>query len=95
VAPSTTASCKRSSKRALPWAKGSPSHASKQGWWSGAKPLPQCNILREFTDVRDLLSQMKQAGIEPVTVEDGEGKGPGSFVIVDPDGNPVLIDQHV
>ncbi len=51
--------------------------------------------LDAFTDVRDLVAQVKRAGIEPVMVEDGGGKGPGSFLVIDPDGNPVLIDQHV
>ncbi len=46
-----------------------------------------------FTDVRELKDKLKAAGLE-VTQEQGEDTGPGSFVVVDPDGYPVLIDQH-
>lgn len=53
------------------------------------------NTLPEFTDVRDLLKHVKTAGLEPVVVTDPAGKGPASFMIMDPDGNPVLFDQHV
>lgn len=59
------------------------------GWDADARPLER------FTDVRELLRQVKAAGIEPVTVNDTTGKGPASFIVVDPDGNPVLFDQHV
>jgi catechol 2,3-dioxygenase-like lactoylglutathione lyase family enzyme len=55
----------------------------------------ECNTLEEFTDVRELQRRLKRAGIEPVTAADESGKGPGSFLVIDPDGNPVLIDQHV
>ncbi|HEY8206088.1 MAG TPA: VOC family protein [Myxococcaceae bacterium] len=51
--------------------------------------------LERFTDVRELLRQVKAAGIEPVMVSDATGKGPASFTVADPDGNPVLFDQHV
>jgi len=51
--------------------------------------------LERFTDVRELLRQVKAAGIEPVMVNDATGKGPASFMVADPDGNPVLFDQHV
>ena len=48
-----------------------------------------------FTDVRELLRQVKAAGIEPVMVNADTDKGPASFMVVDPpDGNPVLFDQH-
>lgn len=51
-------------------------------------------ILGNFTDVRELLAQVEQQGIE-VTHKtiDGE-QGPASFSFVDPDGNAILIDQH-
>jgi catechol 2,3-dioxygenase-like lactoylglutathione lyase family enzyme len=55
----------------------------------------QCNTLPEFTDVRELQRRLKSAGIAPLTTVDESTKGPGSFVVIDPDGNPVLIDQHV
>ena len=54
------------------------------------------NTLAQFVDVRELQRRIKDAGITPVNaVEDESGTGPGSFLVVDPDGNPVLIDQHV
>ncbi len=46
-----------------------------------------------FTDVREIKDRLKAAGLE-VTQEQGDDTGPGSFVVVDPDGYPVLIDQH-
>ena len=46
-----------------------------------------------FTDVREIKAKAKAAGLE-VTQEAGGESGPGSFVLVDPDGYPVLIDQH-
>ena len=55
----------------------------------------QCNRLPEFTDVRELQRQLRAAGIEPTTAADESGSGPAHFVVVDPDGNPVLVDQHV
>lgn len=54
-----------------------------------------CNTLPSFTDVRALQQQLKRAGIAPVTAADESSKGPASFVIADPDGNPILFDQHV
>jgi lactoylglutathione lyase len=55
----------------------------------------ECSPLKEFTDVRELQRRLKRAGVEPATAADESGKGPASFVVVDPDGNPVLVDQHV
>jgi len=54
-----------------------------------------CNQLERFTDVRELQRRLRAAGIEPVTPADEATTGPGSLVIVDPDGNPILLDQHV
>jgi catechol 2,3-dioxygenase-like lactoylglutathione lyase family enzyme len=54
-----------------------------------------CNKLPEFTDVRELQRRLRALGIEPATPADEHATGPGSFVVVDPDGNPVLVDQHV
>lgn len=50
--------------------------------------------LAEFTDIRDLQRDLRARGIEPVQAADEASTGPASLVIVDPDGNPVLIDQH-
>ena len=55
----------------------------------------QCETLPEFTDVREIQKRVKAAGIEPAQQADESASGPGSFVVIDPDGNPVLIDQHV
>jgi catechol 2,3-dioxygenase-like lactoylglutathione lyase family enzyme len=59
------------------------------GWNSSA------GALDNFTDVRELQRQVKAQGITPVTEADESATGPGFFTMVDPDGNPVLIDQHV
>lgn len=54
-----------------------------------------CNKLAEFTDVRELQRRLREQGIEPATPADTSTTGPASFVVIDPDGNPVLVDQHV
>ncbi|MFI8388461.1 VOC family protein [Streptomyces sp. NPDC085540] len=59
------------------------------GWDSSARALDS------FTDVRELQRRLKARGVEFLTEVDESGSGPGSFVVVDPDGNPVLFDQHV
>ena len=51
--------------------------------------------LRSFTDVRELQRQLKAQGVELVSEADESTTGPASFIAVDPDGNPVLVDQHV
>jgi len=48
-----------------------------------------------FTDIRDLQRQLKAQGVELLTEADEATTGPASFVAVDPDGNPILVDQHV
>ena len=48
-----------------------------------------------FSDVRDLQRQLKAKGIKIETEVDENSSGPAFFTIVDPDGNPILIDQHV
>lgn len=48
-----------------------------------------------FTDVRAIQRHLKEKGITLETEADESGKGPASFVVLDPDGNPVLVDQHV
>ena len=47
----------------------------------------------DFTDVRDIRSSLLAQGIEITTDTDPEATGPASIVVVDPDGNPILIDQ--
>lgn len=59
------------------------------GWNNNAQKLDS------FTDVRELQRQLKAAGVEPVQEADESTTGPASFVVVDPDGNPILFDQHV
>ncbi len=54
-----------------------------------------CNTLDAFTDVRELQKRLRAAGVEPVTPADESSTGPASLVIVDPDGNAILLDQHV
>lgn len=54
-----------------------------------------CNTLPAFTDVRELQRRLRAQGIEPATAADETTTGPASFVVIDPDGNPVLFDQHV
>ena len=57
------------------------------GWDSRAQPVDP------FTDVREIKAQARAAGLQ-VEQEHGGETGPSSFVVVDPDGFPVLIDQH-
>ncbi len=59
------------------------------GWDSNASTLDT------FTDVRDLQRQLKALGVQLTTEADETTTGPASFVAVDPDGNPILVDQHV
>ena len=54
-----------------------------------------CNTLSSFTDVRDLQKKLKEQGVKFDIEADESTTGPGSFVISDPDGNPILVDQHV
>jgi len=51
--------------------------------------------LEEFQDVRELQRMLKQRGLTLSTEADESSKGPASFTLVDPDGNPILVDQHV
>lgn len=48
-----------------------------------------------FTDVRELQKQLKAKGVKISKEADEKSTGPASFVIEDPDGNPILFDQHV
>lgn len=51
--------------------------------------------LESFTDVRDIQKQLKADGVTFVSEADETTSGPASCMVLDPDGNPVLIDQHV
>ena len=59
------------------------------GWNQDAKPLDS------FTDVRELQRELKAQGTPFISEADEGTTGPASFIVVDPDGNPVLVDQHV
>lgn len=59
------------------------------GWDRDAQPLAA------FTDIRELQRQLRAEGVEFQQTADESTTGPASFVVVDPDGNPVLVDQHV
>jgi catechol 2,3-dioxygenase-like lactoylglutathione lyase family enzyme len=55
----------------------------------------ECNTLEGFEDVRAIQARLKSAGIVLSTETDPDGTGPGHIALEDPDGNPILIDQHV
>jgi len=59
------------------------------GWDADARQIPG------FTDVRELQRQLKASGVTLVSEADESTTGPASLVAVDPDGNPILLDQHV
>lgn len=59
------------------------------GWSWDAKPL------EKFTDVRDLQRTLKARGLKLTTAADESSTGPASLMLTDPDGNPILLDQHV
>lgn len=59
------------------------------GWDRSAQTLP------DFDDVRDIQRAFKSRGLTPVTAADESTTGPASLMLLDPDGNPILIDQHV
>ena len=59
------------------------------GWDSNASKL------NTFTDVRDLQRELKAQSIKLTTEADEASTGPASFTTIDPDGNPILVDQHV
>ena len=59
------------------------------GWDANAAPLDS------FTDIRELQKQLKAQSVEFSSEADEASTGPASFVVIDPDGNPVLVDQHV
>ena len=53
------------------------------------------NALPAFDDVRDIQRTLRSRGLEPTVAADESSTGPASLVLTDPDGNPILIDQHV
>ena len=55
----------------------------------------KAEALEEFTDVREIQRRLKAAGLELTTEADESTTGPASLVLVDPDGNMILMDQHV
>ena len=59
------------------------------GWDRTGGSLPA------FDDVRDIQRALRSRGLEPTVAADESTTGPASMVLTDPDGNPVLIDQHV
>lgn len=59
------------------------------GFTPAGKPLD------DFTDIRAIRQRLLDAGVELTTDLNPQGTGPASIAFVDPDGNPVLIDQHV
>lgn len=58
------------------------------GWDHNAQNLDS------FTDVRDIQKSLQEAGIELIETADPETEGPAHITLIDPDGNPILIDQH-
>ncbi len=59
------------------------------GWDDQNQPL------ENFMDVRELQRQLKATGISLASEADEDSTGPASFVALDPDDNPILVDQHV
>lgn len=59
------------------------------GWDRNAKPMAQ------FQDVRDIQRALVAQGVVPVAGADEATDGPAFFMLLDPDGNPILVDQHV
>jgi lactoylglutathione lyase len=59
------------------------------GWTDEAKPL------EEFDDVREIQQRLKGTGLGLTSEADESTQGPASLTLVDPDGNPILLDQHV
>jgi catechol 2,3-dioxygenase-like lactoylglutathione lyase family enzyme len=59
------------------------------GWDRAGSTLP------DFDDIRDIQKSLKGQGLSLVLQADESSTGPASLMILDPDGNPILIDQHV
>jgi predicted lactoylglutathione lyase len=54
-----------------------------------------CKTLQEFQDVREIQKELIERGLQPIVSADPSSTGPAYITLVDPDGNPILIDQHV
>lgn len=59
------------------------------GWSQQAQPLD------DFTDVREIQTALRAAGVELTAGTEPDGTGPAHLLLADPDGNVVMIDQHV
>ena len=59
------------------------------GWDRSGKPLP------DFDDVRAIQKELESRGLVLATRADESTTGPASLMLMDPDGNPILVDQHV
>ncbi|ASP32342.1 VOC family protein [Labrenzia sp. VG12] len=59
------------------------------GWNQSAEKLD------DYQDIREIQKELKAKGYQFASEAAEDGSGPASFVLVDPDGNPVLVDQHV
>lgn len=59
------------------------------GWNSNAQQLTK------FTDIRELQRQLKERSVNMISEADENSTGPASFMMIDPDGNTILVDQHV
>ena len=59
------------------------------GWDENAEKLAS------FTDIRELQKALKENGMKFISEADENSSGPASFILTDPDGNPILFDQHV
>ncbi len=53
------------------------------------------NTLADFDDVRELQRTLQARGLTLASAADDSSTGPASLMLIDPDGNPILIDQHV
>ena len=58
------------------------------GWDQSAQPIER------FTDVRELQRHLKASGVALAAEADEKTSGPAHFMVLDPDGNPILVDQH-
>ena len=59
------------------------------GWTQNAENLDS------YTDVREIQKQLKAQGVTLESEADEDSTGPASFIVHDPDGNPIMVDQHV
>ncbi len=67
---------------------GRPTLTFNPGWTAEATEYDP------FTDVRELQERLREQGVEFLTEADTSTTGPASFVIIDPDGHPIMVDQH-